>query len=189
MTIFELIAIYEGRIAKLSGYLRTVHANRLPNDSAVARRVRRRLLTALDEMIDHQREQLASEQRYLKRTTEAERTRDDEVDPDFYEDDFVEIWDGNSLLDSTAVHSDGRHAFDPYRCRWCEIDGPFPLFVPVTDDELGALASILHWIEDDLGITFAIERIFFDEASAVEFLALAPIGVEGIARLAGEPPS
>ncbi|WP_371349260.1 hypothetical protein [Ancylobacter sp. IITR112] len=171
MTIEDLIQLHIDRIALLAHSLRAAHLGRRSKESRpVARKVRRRLIAVLDDMLDYEQEILAADRDYLERTTPAERARDDHAEPGWcdYSDAFAIDWSGTELLDPAPLAGNGR-AYDPSMGRWYRVEPGYPIRIPVTTEELGELAALLDRIERDLGISFSIERVFWNEDTLVAF--------------------
>lgn len=75
MTIENMIQGHLDRISLLDGFLRELHLGRRSKESAVARKVRRDLISEIEEMIAFERDELAADEDYLNGTTEGERAQ------------------------------------------------------------------------------------------------------------------
>lgn len=164
MTIEDLVQLHIDRIARLERFLRAAHLGRRAQQSAASRRVRRRLIAAIDDMLDYEREALKADRAYLAATTPAERAQDERAEPGCWENedmfavDFAEI----QLLGRAPVLGEGR-AFDAERGRWYRVAKGFPVTLPLDAQELGDLAVLIACMEGELGIAFTAVRVFWTE--------------------------
>ena len=165
MTIENLIQSRIDRIFLLDGFLRELHLGRRTKESAVARKVRRNLISEIKEMVAWECDELVDDEDYLDGTTESERAQDESVEPGWCEtmDDFSTVFDTVALLDSAPLHDEEGRAFDPSMCRWYAVEEGYPKKVSVSADELGNLAALIKRIEEALDISFAVERFFWTE--------------------------
>lgn len=170
MTMHDLIQRHRGRIALLSQFLRAAYLGSRNPESAVARRVRRRLIATLDAMLDYETETLLVELQYWDRTTEAERVRDEKADPQYWDhaDQFADDWTGTPLLDVDPVRPSEQNQA-PGIGRQYRYEPGFPVHLSVETGELGDLAALIARIEHDLEITFTIERVFEREDVLLAF--------------------
>lgn len=164
MTIEDIIQGHLDRIATLNGFLRLAFLGRNDEESAVACRVRRRLIAELDEMIFLEREALAADRSYLKRTTESERAHDESQDLGWDDDDdFSEIFETVVLLDTAPLRTDEGLAYDYAARRWYHVEESYPKRVALTDEDLGDLAALIRRIEEAFDISFTVDRYLWTE--------------------------
>lgn len=164
MTIEDLIQLHTDRLALLSQYLRIAHLGRRDKESAVARKVRRRLIRQIEEMIDYEQDMLDVEQSYLHRTTEADRAQDERAEPGWCDagDTFTCDFDRVALLDTAPLVEDGR-AYDYSMGRWYRVEEGYPKKITVPAEDLGDLAVLIARIEINLDIGFTVERFAWTE--------------------------
>lgn len=161
MTMFDLIQRHMDRIALLSRFLRAAYLGSRNPESAVARRVRRRLVATLNAMLDYETEILSVDIQYRDRTTETDRTQDENADPQFWDhaDHFADDWAGTPLFDVNPVRPRHQYRYEP----------GFPVHLSVEAGELGDLAALIVQIEHDLEIAFTVERVFETEDALLAF--------------------
>jgi len=164
MTIERHIQLHIMRIALLSQYLRTAYVGTRGKECPIARRVRRRLIALIEQMIDYEQEMLDADRCYLRNTTAGERVADCKADPEFftYADAFVEDFEAMPLLDAVRAISEGR-VFDPATGTSFIVEDGFPVRIPVTSEELGELAALIDRMTRELGVSFTIERVLRTE--------------------------
>lgn len=164
MTIEDNIQNHIDRMSLLDGFLRLAHLGRRTKESAVARKVRRNLIAEIEEMIDYEQDMLSIDRTYLKNTTEAERAADSKAGPDFFADDdvFVEVFELVPLLDAVQIISADR-IYDLSTRAYFIVEEGYPVYIPVANEELGGVATLIERMTRDLGVTFTIERILRTE--------------------------
>lgn len=179
MTIEDYIDIHEDRIAQLDGFLRLAHLGRRSKESAVARKIRRRLIAEITEMLDYEREILGEDLEYLTSTTPEQRVTDEKAMPlceelwDAFEDDFAVV----PLLDAASLVGDDGRAFDLRTGGWYRVTEGYPLKVMEAIEGLGPLADLIGQMQEDLGITYTLDRYFWTE-NALEIWALSHLSDE-----------
>lgn len=165
MTIENLMQSRIDRIFLLDGFLRELHLGRRIKERAVARKVRRNLISEIKEMLAWECDELVDDEDYLDGTTESERAQDEGFVPGWCArmDDFSTVFDTVALLDSASLLTDEGRAFDLSRGRWYAVEEGYPKKVRVSEEELGDLAVLIKRIEEALDITFIVERFFWAE--------------------------
>lgn len=163
MTIENLIQSRVDRTFLLDGFLRELHLGRRTKESAVARKVRRNLISEIKEMMAWECDELVDDEDYLDSTTESERAQDESVLPGWCAtmDDFSTVFDTVALLDSAPLLDEEGRAFDPSMGRWYAVEEGYPKKVSVSADELESLAALIKRIEEALDISFTVERFFW----------------------------
>ncbi len=171
MTIEHHIHLHIERITLLSQFRRAAYLGTRRPESPVARRVRRRLIPLIEQMIDYEQEMLDADRSYLKNTTEAERAADAKVGPGFfaYDDTFVADFELLPLLDDVRVISPDK-VFDLETGASFIVEEGYPVRIPVTSEELGELATLFDLMTRKLGINFTIERVFRTEDELFVFV-------------------
>lgn len=165
MTIENLIQSRVDRISLLDGFLRELHLGRRTREIGVARKVRRNLISEIEEMMACECDELVDDEDYLDSTTESERAQDESVLPGWCAtmDDFSTVFGTIALLDSAPLVTDEGRAFDPSMGRWYAVEEGYPKKISVSADELGNLAALIKRIEEALDISFTVERFFWTE--------------------------
>lgn len=165
MTIENVIQGHLDRVSLLDGFLLELHRGRRSTESAVARTVRRNLISEIEEMIAFERGELAADKDYLNGTTESSRAHDETAVPGWDElmDDFSTVYDSVAMLDIAPLLSEEGEAFDPSADRWYRVEEGYPKHVCVSADDLGGLAGLIARIEDAFDISFTVERFFWTE--------------------------
>jgi len=154
-------------VAQLTGLRILVLANRLGCDTDLARSVHNTLAAKLAEMIDAQREILASD-----RALAAARGTPEEEDAFYelhhYQTAWYETWliEPIALLDDYLVDDLTREYFDFRTGEWHHRDGEVPIAVPVPAEKLCGLAKIIAEIDDISSARFSVENVYYSEAEA-----------------------
>lgn len=154
-------------VAQLAGLRINVLANRLGCDTDLARSIHDKLASILASMIEDQRKILAAE-RVL---ADARGTSDEEdafFDLHHYRSAYFETWlmETVALLDDYLV-DDLTHEYFNFRTgHWHHRDGEVPIVVPVPADGLWGLADIIAEIEDNCGVRFSVDQVYYSEVEA-----------------------
>jgi len=167
VTIEDLIQIHEERIAHLNHFLRRAHLDQRGKESAVARKVRRRLIGEIGQMLDYEEDALEADLEYRASTTPAQRDLDERAEPGCWDtwDQFSTDFDDLPLLDVAPILGDDGRAFDPSVGRWYHVEDSYPKKVVIAVAELGDLAALIDQMAKDLDISFTLERYFWTETT------------------------
>lgn len=67
------------------------------------------------------------------------------------------------LLDAEPLAGDDGRMLDPSTGGWYHVEDGYPKKVSAAPEELGEFAALIGRMEDDLGITFTLDRYFWTE--------------------------
>lgn len=157
MTIENLIQSRIDRIFLLDRFLRELHLGRRTKESAVARKVRRNLISEIKEMMAWECDELVDDEDYLDRRRKASGRRTRAFYPD-----GARRWT-TSRPCSTPLRDEEGRAFDPSMGRSYAVEEGYPKKVSVSANELGSLGGLIERIEGALDISFTVERFFWTE--------------------------
>lgn len=165
MTIEDLIEIHDDRIERLNRFLRLAHLGHRGKENAVARKARRRLIGEIGQMVDYEQDALAADLEYRCSTTPAQRALDERAEPgcwdawDHFKTDFAVV----PLLDAEPLAGDDGWMLDPATGGWYHVADGYPKKVTASIESLGELAALIGRMQEDLGITFTLDRYFWTE--------------------------
>lgn len=167
MTIEDLIDIHLGRIERLNCFLRLAHLGRRGNESAIARKVRRRLIGEIGNMLEYEQEALEADLEYRSATTPAQRALDERSEPGCwdYEDPFETDFAVVPLLDAEPLAGDDGRMLDPATGEWFRPEAGYPRKITVAIEQLGELAAVVDQMQQNLVIGFTLDRFFWTENS------------------------
>lgn len=174
MTIEDLIHVHDERIERLNRFLRLAHLGRRGKETAVARKARRRLIGEIAYMLDYEQEALEADLEYLYSTTPGQRALDERAEPgcwgdeDHFKTDFAVV----PLLDAEPLAGEDGRMLDHRTGGWYHVEEGYPKKVTTATEELGELAALIDRMQQDLGITFTVDRYFWtDDALGIWVLS------------------
>ncbi len=165
MTIEDLIETHDVRIERLNRFLRLAHLGLRGKENAVARKARRHLVAEIGQMLAYEQYALEADLEYRYSTTPAQRALDERAEPgcwdawDHFGTDFAVV----PLLDAAPIAGDDGRMLDPATGGWHHGEAGYPKKVTTAPEELGELAALIGRMQDELGITFTLDRYFWTE--------------------------
>ncbi|ELT51208.1 hypothetical protein [Brucella intermedia] len=167
MTIEDLIHVRDERIERLNRFLRLAHLGLRGKENAVARKARRRLIGEIGFMLDYEREALDADLEYLYSTTPAQRALDERAEPGCWgnEDHFATDFAVVPLLDAAPLAGDDGRMLNPANGHWYHVEDGYPKKVPATAEELGDFAALIDRMQQELNVTFTVDRFFWTEST------------------------
>ncbi|WP_122523157.1 hypothetical protein [Pannonibacter phragmitetus] len=155
-------------------FLRLAYLGLRGKENAVARKARRRLIGEIAYMLNYEQEALEADLEYRYSTTPGQRDLDERAEPgcwgdeDHFKSDFAVV----PLLDAEPLAGDDGRVLDHRTGGWYHVEEGYPKKVTAAPEELGEFAALIDRMQQDLGITFTLDRFFWTE-SALEIWVLS----------------